>query len=126
MSKCARGHVAYKPKRGDALLFFDMKPDYISTDESSMHTGCPVVEGVKWNAVKWLHGVPFRREWVTVQVSQHANQASCGHTYRSMQVLSACVLIVSLSPSRYVSVASWLGTAPKLLPGDEVLRVMCM
>ncbi|KAG2444390.1 hypothetical protein HXX76_001143 [Chlamydomonas incerta] len=62
MSKCARGHVAYKPKRGDALLFFDTKPDYVSTDESSMHTGCPVVEGVKWNAVKWLHGTPFRPE----------------------------------------------------------------
>lgn len=30
------------------------------TDEHSMHTGCPVVEGVKWNAVKWLHGKPFR------------------------------------------------------------------
>ena len=25
-----------------------------------MHTGCPVVSGVKWNAVKWIHGKVFR------------------------------------------------------------------
>lgn len=35
-------------------------PDYKSEDINSMHTGCPVVEGVKWNAVKWIHGIPFR------------------------------------------------------------------
>jgi hypothetical protein len=60
LSACARGHVAYRPRRGDALMFFDMKPDYKATDEHSMHTGCPVVEGVKWNAVKWIHGTPYR------------------------------------------------------------------
>jgi len=27
-----------------------------------MHTGCPVVEGIKWNAVKWIHGIPFRED----------------------------------------------------------------
>ncbi|KAG2447122.1 hypothetical protein HYH02_007868 [Chlamydomonas schloesseri] len=59
-SQCARGHVAYRPKRGDALMFFDTLPDYKQQDIHSMHTGCPVVEGVKWNAVKWLHGTPFR------------------------------------------------------------------
>ncbi|KAG2489361.1 hypothetical protein HYH03_012191 [Edaphochlamys debaryana] len=62
MSSCAKGHVAYKPKRGDALMFFDMQPDYKQTDTHSMHTGCPVVAGVKWNAVKWIHGKPFREE----------------------------------------------------------------
>ncbi|GIL49191.1 hypothetical protein Vafri_5341 [Volvox africanus] len=60
LSSCARGHVAYKPKCGDALMFFDLMPDYTTTDGHSMHTGCPVVEGVKWNAVKWIHGTPFR------------------------------------------------------------------
>ncbi|GFH26357.1 Fe2OG dioxygenase domain-containing protein, partial [Haematococcus lacustris] len=58
-SECAKGHVAYKPKRGDALMFFDLKPDYQTPDDDSMHTGCPVVRGVKWNAVKWIHGKPF-------------------------------------------------------------------
>ena len=28
-SDCAKGHVAYKPKMGDALLFFDKMPDYL-------------------------------------------------------------------------------------------------
>ncbi|KAJ9512849.1 hypothetical protein QJQ45_029174 [Haematococcus lacustris] len=61
-SECAKGHVAYKPKRGDALMFFDLKPDYQTPDDDSMHTGCPVVRGVKWNAVKWIHGKPFNEE----------------------------------------------------------------
>lgn len=60
VSDCAMGVVAYKPKRGDALLFYDTMPDYKQTDQHSMHTGCPVVKGVKWNAVKWIHGKPFR------------------------------------------------------------------
>mmetsp|Transcript_26898 Transcript_26898/g.58722 ORF Transcript_26898/g.58722 Transcript_26898/m.58722 type:complete len:357 (-) Transcript_26898:792-1862(-) len=61
-SACAKGHVAYKPRRGDALMFYDTMPDYRMTDQNSMHTGCPVVKGVKWNAVKWIHGKPFREE----------------------------------------------------------------
>jgi len=61
-SACAKGHVAYKPKSGDALLFYDLKPSYKEMDPMSTHTGCPVVEGVKWNAVKWIHGKPFRGE----------------------------------------------------------------
>lgn len=32
--------MAYKPKRGDALLFFDTTVDYKSIDQFSMHTGC--------------------------------------------------------------------------------------
>eukprot|EP00798_Chlamydomonas_sp_ICE-L_P026245 gene26245-17344_t len=64
-SDCAKGHVAYKPKVGDALMFFDKTADYMREDIMSMHTGCPVVKGVKWNAVKWIHGVPFRRELIT-------------------------------------------------------------
>ena len=27
-----------------------------------MHTGCPVVKGVKWTAIKWIHSKPFRPE----------------------------------------------------------------
>lgn len=62
VSDCAKGHVAYKPKMGDALMFYDVTVDYLEQDTYSMHTGCPVVEGVKWNAVKWIHGKPFRRK----------------------------------------------------------------
>lgn len=59
-SPCAQGHVAYKPRQGDMLMFYDMRPDYKMGDPFSTHTGCPVVKGVKWNAVKWIHGKPFR------------------------------------------------------------------
>ncbi|KAG1666962.1 hypothetical protein FOA52_004245 [Chlamydomonas sp. UWO 241] len=61
-SACAKGHVAYKPKPGDALMFYDRLPDYINEDVMSTHTGCPVVKGVKWNAVMWIHGEPFQPE----------------------------------------------------------------
>lgn len=32
--------MAYKPKRGDALLFYDVTPSYKEEDTFSMHTGC--------------------------------------------------------------------------------------
>eukprot|EP00798_Chlamydomonas_sp_ICE-L_P026246 gene26246-17345_t len=62
MSDCAKGHVFYKPKIGDALMFYDETPDYTHEDLDSTHTGCPVIKGTKWNAVKWIHGDPFRQE----------------------------------------------------------------
>lgn len=37
---------------GDALLFYNLSPDS-SQDTASMHTGCPVLQGVKWTATKW-------------------------------------------------------------------------
>ncbi|GAX79135.1 hypothetical protein CEUSTIGMA_g6575.t1 [Chlamydomonas eustigma] len=61
-SPCAQGHVALKPKTGDALMFYDLKPNYKDADDDSTHTGCPVIKGVKWNAVKWIHGVPYNEE----------------------------------------------------------------
>ncbi|CAI7847321.1 unnamed protein product [Closterium sp. NIES-53] len=53
-SDCAKGYLAVKPVKGDALLFFSMHPDG-TPDEASMHYACPVVEGVKWSAPKWIH-----------------------------------------------------------------------
>jgi len=37
-SECAEGHVAAKPKKGDALMFYSLKPDGDS-DVASLHTG---------------------------------------------------------------------------------------
>ncbi|GJP35710.1 hypothetical protein CLOM_g9241 [Closterium sp. NIES-68] len=53
-SDCAQGVLGVKPIKGDALLFFNMLPDG-SPDESSLHHACPVVEGEKWSAPKWIH-----------------------------------------------------------------------
>jgi prolyl 4-hydroxylase len=35
-------------------------------DPASMHTGCPVLSGVKWTATKWIHTAPFHPEWLAV------------------------------------------------------------
>lgn len=57
-SDCARGNVYVKPQRGDALLFYSLQTDG-SFDPSSVHGGCPVIEGEKWTAVFWIHEKPF-------------------------------------------------------------------
>ncbi|KXZ47226.1 hypothetical protein GPECTOR_37g232 [Gonium pectorale] len=60
-SECARGHVAFRPKKGDALLFWSLKPDG-THDPMSLHTGCPVVRGVKWTATSWVHTMAYDME----------------------------------------------------------------
>ena len=45
--------------QGDALLFWDLKPDGLTGDKWSMHAGCPVIRGEKWSATKWLHNGKF-------------------------------------------------------------------
>lgn len=53
-SECAKGGYSVKPNKGDALLFFSLRPD-ATTDQSSLHGSCPVIEGEKWSATKWIH-----------------------------------------------------------------------
>ncbi|KAG7026717.1 putative prolyl 4-hydroxylase 10 [Cucurbita argyrosperma subsp. argyrosperma] len=53
LSDCGKKGLSVKPKRGDALLFWSMKPD-ASLDPSSLHGGCPVIKGNKWSATKWM------------------------------------------------------------------------
>ncbi|KAJ8643469.1 hypothetical protein MRB53_005217 [Persea americana] len=53
-SDCAKSGYAVKTKKGDALLFFSLHPD-ASTDPDSLHGSCPVIEGEKWSATKWIH-----------------------------------------------------------------------
>nr|CAB3464884.1 unnamed protein product [Digitaria exilis] len=47
-----------KPRKGDALLFFNLKPDG-ATDSVSLHGGCPVIKGEKWSATKWIRVASF-------------------------------------------------------------------
>ena len=51
----------YKPKAGDGVLFYSYHPNG-TMDEASMHTGCPVIKGIKWAAPVWIHTDEFRRE----------------------------------------------------------------
>ncbi|KAL3148525.1 hypothetical protein ABBQ38_013963 [Trebouxia sp. C0009 RCD-2024] len=62
-SECAKQHVAVKPQKGMALLFYSLNLDG-SSDSASLHTGCPILQGVKWTATKWIHTKPFRPEWL--------------------------------------------------------------
>ncbi|KAG0600716.1 hypothetical protein M758_11G055700 [Ceratodon purpureus] len=54
LSECAQRGKSVRPRMGDALLFWSMKPD-ASLDPTSLHGGCPVINGTKWSATKWLH-----------------------------------------------------------------------
>jgi len=60
LSDCAKRGIAVKPRKGDALLFFNLHPDAIP-DPLSLHGGCPVIEGEKWSATKWIHVDSFDR-----------------------------------------------------------------
>ena len=52
-SECAQEGYAVKPGKGDALLFFNLHLDG-TPDPKSFHGGCPVIEGEKWAATKWI------------------------------------------------------------------------
>ena len=60
-SECGGGlQAAVQPKKGDALLFFDMDPASTYEDPLSLHEGCPVISGTKWSATIWMHQGHFR------------------------------------------------------------------
>ncbi|XP_010536435.1 PREDICTED: probable prolyl 4-hydroxylase 3 [Tarenaya hassleriana] len=54
LSLCGKKGLSVKPKMGDALLFWSMRPD-ASLDPTSLHGGCPVIKGNKWSSTKWMH-----------------------------------------------------------------------
>jgi prolyl 4-hydroxylase len=52
------GCAQYKPRQGDALMFFSMHPNG-TFDKHALHGGCPVTKGEKWVATKWLRDKAF-------------------------------------------------------------------
>jgi prolyl 4-hydroxylase len=52
-SECAQKGLAVKPVKGDAVLFFSLHIDGVP-DPLSLHGSCPVIEGEKWSAPKWI------------------------------------------------------------------------
>jgi prolyl 4-hydroxylase len=58
MRRCDQGY-RYKPRKGDALLFWSVTPDG-KFDDRSLHGACPVVSGTKWVATKWMRDKPLR------------------------------------------------------------------
>lgn len=57
-SECAKQGLAVKARKGDAVLFFSIRPDG-RFDPGSQHGGCPVLAGEKFAATKWLHVARF-------------------------------------------------------------------
>lgn len=58
-SECGRKGLSVKPRMGDALLFWSMRPD-ATLDSTSLHGGCPVIKGNKWSSTKWMHVDKYR------------------------------------------------------------------
>ncbi|RHN41923.1 putative procollagen-proline dioxygenase [Medicago truncatula] len=59
LSDCGKGGLSIKPKMGNAILFWSMKPD-ATLDPSSLHGACPVIKGDKWLCAKWMHVGEFK------------------------------------------------------------------
>ena len=57
-SDCARGKLAVKAVRGDALLFYSLAPSG-EPEASSLHGSCPTLKGKKYSMTKWSHVYPF-------------------------------------------------------------------
>ena len=55
---------------GQALVFYSLFPDSKTQDQHSMHTGCPVLRGIKWTGTVWIHTAPFRPESLSQESEQ--------------------------------------------------------
>ncbi|PNW77989.1 hypothetical protein CHLRE_10g459900v5 [Chlamydomonas reinhardtii] len=55
----AKYGISVKPRKGDALLFFDMDIEGGKGDRKALHASCPTLKGMKWTATKWIHNKPY-------------------------------------------------------------------
>ena len=51
--KSCKGGFGFKPRKRDAVIFYDMTPTG-GYDPWSLHGGCPVKKGTKWGGTLWL------------------------------------------------------------------------
>ncbi|KAK7266262.1 hypothetical protein RIF29_18904 [Crotalaria pallida] len=68
-SECAKKGYAVKPEKGDALLFFSLQLD-ATPDTRSLHGSCPVIDGEKWSATKWIHVSNFEKPFRQRAISE--------------------------------------------------------
>jgi prolyl 4-hydroxylase len=89
LSECTKKGIAVKPRKGDALLFFSLHPT-ATPDPNSLHGGCPVIEGEKWSATKWIHVDSFDKIVVGNCTDQNDNcqkWASLGECTRNPEYM---------------------------------------
>ncbi|EFJ51369.1 hypothetical protein VOLCADRAFT_120451 [Volvox carteri f. nagariensis] len=59
-SPCAaKMGLSIRPRKGDALLFYDMDIEGQKGDRKALHASCPTLKGMKWTATKWIHSKPY-------------------------------------------------------------------
>ena len=69
---CDRG-LKVRAEPGDGVLFFSQTPDLV-LDPRSLHGGCPVAEGEKWVATKWMHNFSWGN---TGEPGSHVSRETC-------------------------------------------------
>ncbi len=59
-SSCSSSQgLRYKPRKGDAMLFYSQQPD-LTLDPRAVHAGCPVGKwSEKWVVTKWIRNKPL-------------------------------------------------------------------
>ncbi|KAK8944212.1 hypothetical protein KSP39_PZI008133 [Platanthera zijinensis] len=77
LSECGKKGLSVKPKHGDALLFWSMKPD-ATLDPSSLHGGCPVIKGNKWSSTKWMHVNEYHSNVLRMRRGQVLRRSNIG------------------------------------------------
>lgn len=76
-SDCAKNGLAVKPMKGDTLLFFSCHLN-ATTDPLSLHASCPVIEGEKWSATRWIHLRSFQRPTTAKEDNNPKDMTECG------------------------------------------------
>ena len=46
--------LSVAPKKALAVLFYSQTP-FVELDEQSLHAGCPVLKGIKWGILIFMH-----------------------------------------------------------------------
>lgn len=55
---CTKG-LKVRPEKGKVIIFYNLLPNGMM-DDLSLHGGCPVEDGVKWAANKWVWNAEMR------------------------------------------------------------------
>jgi prolyl 4-hydroxylase len=55
------------PVKGDVIIFYSLHSDG-SLDETSLHGACPVEDGTKWAANKWIWYLFISREQIVLRI----------------------------------------------------------
>ena len=51
----ARRRISLRPRKNDAIFWYNIRPDGMDLNRQTLHAGCPVTTGSKWVANKWIH-----------------------------------------------------------------------